>query len=132
MTSPRLSYDYIVVGAGCVIASRLSEDPNCNVLLLEGGGLDDHPDVKDPTKWPTLFYGALDWGWRTAPLRSCFNELTMFLAARCSAVVIVIMRMLGCVGIGPTSIAGPIRGVLSGVVSMYCICSRRSKTGTDR
>lgn len=78
MTSPRLTFDYIVVGAGsagCVTAARLSENPNCNVLLLEGGGPDDHPDVKDPTKWPTLFYGAMDWGWKTAPLRSCFNRI---------------------------------------------------------
>ncbi len=72
------TYDYIVVGAGsagCVVAARLSEDASCRVLLLEGGGPDDHPDVKDPTKWPTLFYGALDWGWKTAPLRSCFNRI---------------------------------------------------------
>lgn len=73
-----MNFDYIVVGAGsagCVLAARLSEDASCRVLLLEGGGADDHPDVKDPTRWPHLFYGPLDWGWRTAPLRSCFNRV---------------------------------------------------------
>lgn len=78
MTELQKSYDYIVVGAGsagAVVASRLSEDENVSVLLIEGGGSDDLPEVKDPSKWPTLFYGDLDWGWSTQPLRSCNNRV---------------------------------------------------------
>ena len=65
-----MSYDYIVVGSGssgCVVAARLSEDPNCRVLLLEAGGAKPNLQVSTPGLVATLWRTKYDWGFRTAP-----------------------------------------------------------------
>jgi len=64
------SYDYIIVGAGsagCVVAARLSEDPNVSVLLVEAGGSDDTFLVNTPLSSPLLQRGELDWQYKTVP-----------------------------------------------------------------
>ena len=48
-------FDYIVVGAGsagCIVASRLTEDPSICVLLVEAGGSDQSPIIAMPGALP--------------------------------------------------------------------------------
>ncbi len=50
-------FDYIIVGAGsagCVIASRLAEDPSTTICVLEAGPSDWHPMIHIPVGWMKL------------------------------------------------------------------------------
>jgi choline dehydrogenase len=64
------SYDYIIIGAGsagCVIAARLSENPDISVLLLEAGGPDANPDIHIPANAWKVWMTADDWWLPTVP-----------------------------------------------------------------
>jgi choline dehydrogenase len=63
-------YNFIVAGggsAGCTIASRLSEDPACRVLLLEAGPRDWNPYIHMPVGFYKTTKGSLTWGFELAP-----------------------------------------------------------------
>lgn len=67
----RPCYDYIVVGAGsagCVLANRLTEDRDTQVLLVEAGPPDRHPLIHVPLGVGKLYEHELfDWGLRSEP-----------------------------------------------------------------
>ncbi|KAI0770549.1 GMC oxidoreductase [Fomes fomentarius] len=74
------SYDYIIIGggtAGCVLASRLSEDRGATVLLLEAG---ESNEGKLFSRIPLAFERMLgsphDWGYRTTPQKT-FGDRTI-------------------------------------------------------
>jgi choline dehydrogenase len=65
------SYDYVIAGAGsagCVLASRLSEEPNITVLLVEAGGPDRSPLFRVPKGSGKLFDSEKHmWHYATTP-----------------------------------------------------------------
>ncbi len=65
------TYDYIIVGAGsagCVLAGRLSEDPDVRVLVLEAGGRDSDPLIHIPLGMGKMHAERKhDWGYDSEP-----------------------------------------------------------------
>ncbi len=67
---PSTEFDYIIVGggsSGCVIATRLSEDRQASVLLLEAGSRDRNLLFHMPAGFAKMTKGIASWGWSTVP-----------------------------------------------------------------
>jgi choline dehydrogenase len=66
-----MQYDYIIIGAGSagsVLANRLSEDPDKQVLLLEAGGKDTLPWIHIPAGFlKTLVHPGVNWLYESEP-----------------------------------------------------------------
>jgi len=64
-------FDYIIIGAGsagCVLANRLSADPQLQVLLVEAGPRDRHPFIHMPAGLARLVDNRrLNWSYHTEP-----------------------------------------------------------------
>ncbi len=78
MTDTLADYDFVVVGAGaagCLLANRLSENPDWRVLLVEAGGPVDHFWSKIPMGYYyCIGNNALDWNELSDPVPAANNR----------------------------------------------------------
>ena len=77
--------DYIIAGAGpagCVMAARLSEDPDVTVTLLEAGGSDRHPLLHVPAGFARMTKGIASWGWSTVPQKHLNGRVLSYTQAK--------------------------------------------------
>ncbi|KAF9940198.1 hypothetical protein BGZ67_008109 [Mortierella alpina] len=71
-------YDYIVLGggtAGCVVASRLAEDPKVKVLVLEAGYTDEIMSSKTPAVYLLTVDSPTDWQLQSIPQAHAGNRI---------------------------------------------------------
>src|SRR4051812_11872794 len=66
--------DYVIVGAGsagCVLANRLTEDPDVSVTLIEAGPPDVSDNIHVPLGYLKLARTEVDWDYDSAPEPFC-------------------------------------------------------------
>lgn len=72
-------YDYVVIGggsAGCVVASRLSEDKNVSVCLIEAGRRDTSTFIKAPAGFAAIIpSGFFNWKYKTVAQKGLDDRL---------------------------------------------------------
>ncbi|MDU6726576.1 MAG: GMC family oxidoreductase N-terminal domain-containing protein, partial [Bradyrhizobium sp.] len=72
MPKHEAEFDYVIVGAGsagCVLANRLTEDPNVKVAILEAGGRNKSLMLRMPAAIGDIFMqkGPANWMFQTVP-----------------------------------------------------------------
>ena len=66
-----MEFDVVVAGgasAGCVLATRLTENPAITLCLIEAGGRDPNPSIRIPLGFGKLVPNPnVNWGYETEP-----------------------------------------------------------------
>jgi choline dehydrogenase-like flavoprotein len=78
-------FDYIIIGggsAGCVLASRLSEERDLKILLIEAGGSDRNPLFHMPAGFAKMTKGIASWGWSTVPQKHLKDRVLWYTQAK--------------------------------------------------
>ena len=124
--------DYVIIGGGSsggVIASRLSEDPDVTVCLLEAGGPGTSPLVSTPGAFAALIQdyriNTLNWRFNTDPSkalndRRLYNPRGKMLGGSSGMNGMVYIR-----GDRSDSTTGPNSATTAGVTTMSCPISAR-------
>lgn len=85
MNDKAKEFDYIIVGAGssgCVLASRLTEDPDVSVLIVEAGGADKSFLFRWPAGFAKMTKGIASWGWSTVPQKHLNDRVLWYTQAK--------------------------------------------------
>jgi choline dehydrogenase len=103
------SIDYVIIGAGsagCVLASRLSEDPACRVVLIEAGGEPDSRLAAVPGAAWRMQNTRADWAFMTVPQLELFDRRIAFPRGRVIGGTSILNYMMYIRGNAATMIAG--------------------------
>jgi choline dehydrogenase len=85
MMQGKSDFDYIIVGggsAGCVLANRLSANPDCRVLVVEAGGNDNNVLFRWPAGFAKMTRGIASWGYSTVPQKHMNNRVLWYTQAK--------------------------------------------------